>query len=178
MWLGRDSQTVAWFCLRVSRGRFSLTDLARRAVTVSEIWPWMINSLAPGRSWCDFKSVIFNLALLIGIFKSSCDNVLRWMPQDFTDDKSTLVQVMAGCHQATSHYLDQCWPRSPTPYGVTRPQWVNSLRPSDAYICNGNLTIIVSDNGLSPGRRQAIIWTSAVILLIGTSGTNFSEILA
>ena len=45
-------------------------------------------------------------------------------------------------------------------------------------ICgNGNLTIIGPDNGLSPGRRQAIIWTSAGILLIGPLGTNFSEIL-
>ena len=51
------------------------------------------------------------------------------MPQDLTDDKSTLVQVMAWCRQATSHCLNQCWPRSPTPYGVTRPQWVNMLRP-------------------------------------------------
>ena len=32
-------------------------------------------------------------------------------------------------------------------------------------------------NGLSPGRRQAIIWTNDGILLIGPSGTNFSEIL-
>ena len=28
------------------------------------------------------------------------------------DYKSALVQVMAWCHQATSHYLSQCWPRS------------------------------------------------------------------
>ena len=34
-----------------------------------------------------------------------------------------------------------------------------------------------SDNGLSPGWRQAIIWTNAGILLIGPLGTNFSEIL-
>ena len=67
---------------------------------------------------------IFNLALVIGIFKSSYDNVLRWIPQDLPGDKSTLVQVMAWCGQATSHYLNQCWPRSPAPYGVTRPQWV------------------------------------------------------
>ena len=33
-------------------------------------------------------------------------------------------------------------------------------------ICVGNLTIIGSDNGLSPGRRQAIIWTNDGILLI------------
>ena len=37
------------------------------------------------------------------------------------------------------------------------------------------LTIIGSDNGLSPGRRQAIIWNNAGILLIRTFGTNFSE---
>ena len=49
------------------------------------------------------------------------------MPQDFTVDESTLVQVMAWCHQATSHYLGQCWPRSILPYGVTRLQWVNSV---------------------------------------------------
>ena len=48
------------------------------------------------------------------------------MLQNLSDDKSTLVQVMAWCHQATSHYLNQCWPRSPTPYGITRPQWVNT----------------------------------------------------
>ena len=32
--------------------------------------------------------------------------------------------------------------------------------------CVGNLTIIGSDNGLSPGRHQAITWTSVGILLI------------
>ena len=45
------------------------------------------------------------------------------------------------------------------------------------HICVSKLSIIGSDNGLSPGRRQAIIWTNAGILLIGTLGTNFSEIL-
>ena len=45
------------------------------------------------------------------------------------------------------------------------------------HICVGNLTIIGSDNGLSPDRRQAIIWTNAGILLIGPWGTNFSKIL-
>ena len=45
------------------------------------------------------------------------------------------------------------------------------------HICVNKLTIIGWDNGLSPGRRQAIIWTNAGILLIRTLGTNFSEIL-
>ena len=45
------------------------------------------------------------------------------------------------------------------------------------HICVSKLTIIGSDNGLSPGQRQAIIWTNAEILLFWTLGTNFSEIL-
>ena len=45
------------------------------------------------------------------------------------------------------------------------------------HICVSKLTIIGSDNGLSPDRRQAIIWTNAELLLIGPLRTNFSEIL-
>ena len=45
------------------------------------------------------------------------------------------------------------------------------------HICVSKLTIIGSDNGLSPDRRQAIIWTNDGLLLIGPLGTNFSEIL-
>ena len=44
------------------------------------------------------------------------------------------------------------------------------------HICLGKLTIICSDNGLLPGRCQAIIWTNAGILLIRSLGTNLSEI--
>ena len=53
---------------------------------------------------------------------------------------------------------------------LTHWGWVN-------HICVDNLTIIGSDNGLSPGQCQAIIWTNDGILLIGPAGTNFSEIL-
>ena len=45
------------------------------------------------------------------------------------------------------------------------------------HICLSDLTIIGSDNGLSLGRRQAIILTNAGILLIGPRGTNFNAIL-
>ena len=45
------------------------------------------------------------------------------------------------------------------------------------HICVGNLILIGSDNGLSPDRRQAIIWTNAGILSIGPLRTNFSEIV-
>ena len=47
-----------------------------------------------------------------------------WMPQGLTDDMSTLVQVMAWCRQATSHYLSQSWCRFMSLFYVTRPQWV------------------------------------------------------
>ena len=45
------------------------------------------------------------------------------------------------------------------------------------HICVSNLTLIASDNGLSPVRRQAIIWNNAGILLIGPLAIDFSEIL-
>ena len=45
------------------------------------------------------------------------------------------------------------------------------------HILVSKLTTIGSDNGLSPDRRQAIIWTNDGLLLIGPLGTNFSEIL-
>ena len=85
-----------------------------------------------------------------------------------------MVLIMTRCHRTTSHGL--CWPR-----------WLLSMAPlyhselthwgRVTHICVGDLTIIASDNGLSPGWRQAIIWTNAGILLMGPLGTNFSEIL-
>ena len=55
---------------------------------------------------------------------------------------------------------------------------VNSLRTSHMCVCVGNLIIIASDNnGLSPSRHQAFIWTSAGILLLGRLETNSSEML-
>ena len=56
----------------------------------------------------------------------SCEIAHRWMPLDLTDDKSTLVKVMAWCRQAISHYLSWCWPRCMSSYGVTRPRWAVS----------------------------------------------------
>ena len=74
----------------------------------------------------DFSEIldIFKLISVTDGWGISCKSPLRWMPLDLTDDKSTLVPVMVWCRQATSHYLRQCWPRSVSPYGVIRPQWV------------------------------------------------------
>ena len=74
----------------------------------------LFNSLVPERCSC-LKLVIFKLIWRINILNISCKIAPRWMPQD---------QVMAWCHQATSHYLNQCWPSIMTSYGMTRSQWV------------------------------------------------------
>ena len=68
---------------------------------------------------------------MIHILRISHQTTLEWMPQDLTRNKASLVQVMAWCLMAPSHYLNQCWPSSITPHGNTRPQWVDSLWPSD-----------------------------------------------
>ena len=79
------------------------------------------------------------------------------------DNTESLSEPMLTHHQSY-HKLSWCL-------------FLNSLRPSDAYMCQWSLTSIGSDNGLSPGRRQSIIKTNAGILLIRPLGTNFSEIL-
>ena len=86
-----------------------------------------LNSLAPGRF--KFRLEIFKPILVNDGWGISYEIALRRMPQDLTDGKSTLVQVMASCRQATSHYLSQFWPRSMSSNGITRPQWVDMVRP-------------------------------------------------
>ena len=71
--------------------------------------------------------MIFKVILVIDGWGVQCQVALIWMSMDLTDDKSILVQVMTWCCQATSHYLNQCWPRSLSPYGVIRPKWVKKV---------------------------------------------------
>ena len=54
---------------------------------------------------------LWSLNTCYGFMNTSHEIALWWMAQNTCDDKSTLAQVMAWCHQATSHYLNQCWPR-------------------------------------------------------------------
>ena len=53
------------------------------------------NSLAPGKFEGNFRHVIFKQILVIHGWGVSCEIALLWMSLDFTDDQSTLVQVMA-----------------------------------------------------------------------------------
>ena len=107
---------------------------------------------------------------------------------------SILAQVKACSLMAPSHYLNPRWLiisgvlwHSHVQISVLR---ICTSKIADrvganelthwgwvTHICIAYLTIIASDNGLSPSQRQAIIWTNAGILLIRPLGTNFSEIL-
>ena len=68
------------------------------------------------------------------------------------------------------HHLES----TTTNYEVCR---LNRILTQGSNTCISKFTIIDSDNGLSPGRHQDIIWTNARILLIGPLETNFKEIL-
>ena len=63
------------------------------------------------------------------------------MLQELIDDKSTLVQVMAWYHQATSHHLSQSWQVSMSRCGLTRPQWVKTYAVKQHL---GKLTTILT----------------------------------
>ena len=82
----------------------------------------LFNSLAAEKFEWNFRFVIFKRILVIAGWGISCEIAMIWMSLDLIDDQSTLVQVMAWCRQAPSHYLIQCWPRSLSPYGVIRPE--------------------------------------------------------
>ena len=83
---------------------------------------WYINSLDTGDVAMIFDMKYSNsFWWYIGYFLWTCPQVAamrllrRWL---------ALVQVTAWCRQEPGHYLGKNNPRSMSPYGVTRPQWV------------------------------------------------------
>ena len=81
-----------------------LLSLEKLVPLLKEISP----SLVPEKCRRNFASVLFKLILRIDILETSYEIGLRWVPQNPTEYKSTLAQVMAWYRQATSHYLSQC----------------------------------------------------------------------
>ena len=59
---------------------------------------------------------------------------------------------------------------------LTMSSWLKVIEAEWRIYASLNCVINGSDNGLSPVRRQALIWINAGILFIGPLGTNFSEI--
>ena len=130
-----------------------------------------VNSLAPGRFQFNIRKVIFKLTLVNGGWCISYEIALRLMPQDLTD-KSTLVQVMAWCRQATSHFLSQWWPRSLSLYGVIRPQWVNFIISLCNIIWLWNLTGASAD-----AEAHVKFQNDMIIQAINVTDSNLSKIL-
>ena len=117
-------------CHTASLGQNVLINTPRASDAYMHQWSgsWLVNSLAPGKLEWHFRYLIFQIISVLDDLGIFCEIALRWMSLDLSDDKSTLVQVMAWCRQATSHYyLSQWWPRSLSPYCVTRPQWVKVM---------------------------------------------------
>ena len=80
--------------------------------------------------------------------------------------------------QSTDKVLNTTFIRIIIDSEITYKWHVNSLRPSDEYMSvNLSSLVLGSNNGLSPGQHQVIIWTNDGILSIGPLGTNFSEVL-
>ena len=88
---------------------------------------YRLNSLAPGRCGKNLKSMIFKRISQNSSLDTRCEITLRWMPQKSTSKNETLVHVNTWCSQAATHYLNQCWLRSISAYGVTRPGRVNTV---------------------------------------------------
>ena len=81
----------------------------------------LLNSSAPGK----FKWILKIISLIHG-WGISCEISLRWISPDLIGNNSALVQVMTWCQQTTNYNLSQCWPSFLSPYGITRPHWLNS----------------------------------------------------
>ena len=114
--------------------------------------------ISPWRNWCHLRISVTFVSLVF--------NIEYWI----------LLLNFNSTEQPNFLWCSSCWDERLVP---NQRQTITELTHWGlaTHICVGKLTIIGSDNGLSPGRRQAIIWTIAGILLIGPLGTNFSKIL-
>ena len=103
-------QWVKWLIIMISHTK--VTDLLHlhwfRLIGPYEIWmKFQVSGFQTYLSWW-LRYLLWN-----------CPQVTV-----LTDDKSTLVQVMAWCCPAAIHCPGHCWPRSMLPYGVTMLQWI------------------------------------------------------
>ena len=114
-------------------------------------------------------------------------NKIDGLVQDCSNPSALAMDLLHSCTKH-SKYLYSIWSGTYknitfTASSIRNWNWIFKNLSSclthwgrSTHICVSNQTIIGSDNGLSPGRRQAIIWTKGGILLIEPSVTNFSEI--
>ena len=80
-----------------------------------------VNWLALGWSKWNITWVVLKLVLVVDGWAIACK-----LPSDechWTILMTVLVLVMTWCYQATSICLNQCWPISVLPYGMSSPLW-------------------------------------------------------
>ena len=136
------------------------------------VWFWL-------REWCNLnetstKRLQFSENYFLKVVWYFDWNLTDIFSYRSTDVMSPLVQIIALCRTSNMQLPEPMMTRLINNQYVycqdlTHWGWVT-------HICVNKLTIIGSDNGLSPGWRQTIIWTNAGILLIGPLETNFCEI--
>ena len=126
----QGSQCTIWFqnilanhtlCQKDRRRAFTLYSMAHQLPKLT---------YCSGVCGYDPKSVNFKHILGTDILNNHVNITLGWMIKAVVDCNLTMVQVMHWCHQAASHYLNQCWLRSTMPYDVTRLQWLNTFQPT------------------------------------------------
>ena len=105
---------------------------------------------------------------------------LHWNP------RVTMMLVVNGdigscSYDNLRHHWWQSWYHDDSQVSVPNSRAVNVWLTHwgrATHMCVSKLAFICPDSGLSPGRRQAIIWTNVGILLLRTLGTNWSDILS
>ena len=80
-----------------------------------------------GKYDSDLKIIIFKFVIKKSCQRTLCEISSMRIPQNLTNEKLTLVQVMVWCRRAPSHYHHQCWTRSMSPYGIILSKWVEQL---------------------------------------------------
>ena len=82
------------------------------------------------------RGLINNIPALVSATPGQHHTIIWTNDGYFTDaymcHSASVSWIMAWFHQATSHYLSQYWPISMSPYGITRPQWVNLVNYTPA----------------------------------------------
>ena len=124
------------------------------------------NILIP-QQFQDIPQNIFFLYLCRAVYeKDRCCSYRRWIVTG--EDKYLYRHIFAIVYIILQITVQISW--------LSIHTWLLTHWGRVMHICVSELTIIVSDNGLSPGRRQAIIWNHVGLFLIEPLGTNFSEI--
>ena len=90
-----DWMTSSWENIYLRQNHFTQWLISHtNPITHNKQTHWSVEDLAK-----IFEMQLLNFVSLIGILKSSYDNALKWMPQNFTDDQSIWIQVIAWYHQ-------------------------------------------------------------------------------